>query len=156
MKVEHLALNILHDSKLSAEEIIKHIASAIDENIDCGQEYKELYEEAYGDKLSNDIMTEWVKSMSVTDGSEREDGQKWTVDQCYDVGSKMNIDWNKHTKYEWYTVLNMMYSDYYKTAKALNMQDDTTFFGRLAKDWLCDSDAGEDKLYNYYFNVINA
>lgn len=154
MKVEHLALNILHDDKMSAENIIKHIASAIDEDIDCTQEYKELYECAYGEKLSNDILIEFVKSMSVTDGSDRENGQKWSVDQAYDIGSKLGVDWNKHSKYEWYCVLNMCYSDYYKTAKSVGMQDDPMFFGRLAKDWICDNDTAENKLYNYYFSVI--
>lgn len=111
---------------------------------------------AYGETLNEEIIRDWVKSMKVTDGSDRENGQKWTVDQCYDVGNKIGIDWNKHSKYEWYAVINMVYSDSYKTAKSFGLQDDPIFFGRLAKDWLCDEDAGSDKLYNYYFSVINS
>lgn len=156
MKVEQLALSILKNDKLETEKLVKHLASAVDDEITCGQEYKDLYECAYGKKLSNDILTEWVKSMAVTDSSERENGQKWTVEQCYEVGQKLSIDWNKVSKNEWYAVLNMMFSDYYKTAKSFSMQEDTMFFGRLAKDWLFDEDAPSpcEKLYNYYFAVI--
>lgn len=155
MKVEALALNILHNDKMSPEEIIKHIASAIDEDIDCSQEYKELYETAYGEKLSQEIITEWVKTMKITDGSEdRHNGQKWTVDQCYEIGNKLGMDWNKHNKYEFYAVMNMEYSDKYKTAKKYGLEADPMYFGSLAKDWLCDSDVKENKLYNYYFDVV--
>lgn len=154
MKTERLALSILHNDKMSSEELVKHLASAIDEEIDSAQEYKELYESAYGDTLSNDVITDWVKSMKVTDGSDREHGQKWTVDQCYEVGQKIGFDFNKHSKYEWYAVMNMMYSDYYKSAKSVNMQDDPLFFARLSRDWLCDSDAVDNKLFNYYFSVV--
>lgn len=153
MSVEQLALNILHNDKMNAESIIKHIASAIDENIEYSQEYKELYETAYGEKLSNEILTDWVKGMAVTDGSNRTNGQKWTVEQTTEIGNKLSVDWNKISKYEWYGVVNMMYSDCYKTAKAVNMESDPVFFGRLAKDWLCDVDT-KNKLYKYYFSVV--
>lgn len=153
-KVEQLALNILHSDKMSSDEIIRHLASAIDDGIECGEEYKELYEHAYGNKLSNEVITDWVKSMAVTDGSEREHGQKWSVDQCYEVGQKIGFDFNKHSKYDWYAVMNMMYSDNFKTAKAFSLHDDPMFYARLAKDWLCDSDAMKNKLFNYYFSVV--
>ena len=155
MKIEQLALNILHNEKMSADEIIKHIASAIDEDIDCTQEYKELYESAYGEKLTPELLTEWVKNMAVTDGSDRINGQKWTVEQCYEIGNKFNFDWNKHNKYEWYAVMNMEYSDRYNTAKRFGLQDDPMYFGSMAKDWLCDKDVDvSKKLYNYYFDIV--
>lgn len=158
MKVEHLALNILHNDKMSAEDIIKHIASAIDEDIDCSQEYKELYESAYGEKLSNDILVEWVKSMAITDGNtERSNGQKWTVEQCMDYANKLNVDWNKITKYEWYAVMNMEYSDKYMTAKRFGLQEDPMYFASSAKDFLCDKDSKDEpseRLYKYYFNLV--
>lgn len=155
MKVEHLALNILKNNKLSSEEIIRHLASAIDEDIDCTQEYRELYETAYGHRLSNDILMDWVKSMAITDGSDRPDGQMWSVDQCAEYGTKHGIDWNKHSKYEWYAIMNMMYSDFYNVAKSVEMSDNPDFFARMGKSWLCDEDYhGENKLYDYYFSVI--
>ena len=155
MKVEHLALNILHNDKMSAEDIIKHIASAIDEDIDCTQEYKELYETAYGEKLSPEVITEWVKSMDITDGDEeRHNGQKWTLEQTTEVGNKLGVDWNKMNKYEFYAVMNMEYSDRYKTAKKFGLENEPSYFGSMAKDWLCDSDVKSNKLFNYYFDVV--
>lgn len=140
---------------MSAENIIRHIASAIDENICCSQEYKELYESAYGEKLSQEVLTEWVKSMAVTDGDEtRTNGQKWTLEQTTDVGNKLGIDWAKINKYEFYAVMNMEYSDRYKTAKKFGLENDPMYFGSSAKDWLCDTDVKDNKLYNYYFDVV--
>lgn len=147
--------NIKESKPLVFRILVKHIASAIDENIDCNQEYRELYECAYGEKLTPEVLTEWVKNMAVTDGSDRSNGQKWTVDQCYEIGTKLNFDWNKHNKYEWYAVMNMEYSDRYNTAKRFGLQDDPVYFGSLAKDWLCDKDVDvSKKLYNYYFDVV--
>lgn len=156
MTIEHLALNILKNNKMSAEQIITHLSSAIDEEITPSQEYKDLYESAYGETITPDTLVDWVKCMAVTDGSDRENGQKWSVEQCTEIGNKLNVDWNKWSKYEWYAVMNMMYSDCYRTAKAFNLESDPMFYGRLAKDWLCDEDSGENKLYNYYFDVINS
>jgi len=154
VKLEHLALNIMKNDKMSSEAIIKHLASGYDEDIDCQQEYKDLYEAAYGERITKELAEEWVKAMKVTDGSDRMNGQKWTSEQTYEVGSKIGIDWNVCSKTDFYIVMNMMYSDNYKTAKSVGLSEDPIFFARLAKDWLCDEDAGKNKLYNYYFNVI--
>lgn len=154
-KLYDLVMSIQKTEKMSEDALIKHLVEAIEQEESCEDEYRDLYEEAYGEKINKELAEIWVKSMDKVDDSQP-DGQHWTVDQCYDVGNKVSVDWNKWNKWEWYCVLNMMYSDYYKTAKVLGMQDDPMFFARLGKDWLCDSDAGENKLYNYYFNVVSA
>lgn len=141
---------------MTAESIIEHLAESLDE-CDCGEkevEYKELYETAYGSMITRELADMWVHAMDVTDGSDREHGQKWSMEQTTEYGNKVSMDWTKHSKCDFYIVMNMVYSDNFKTAKAVSMQDDPMFFARLSKDWLCDSDAGENKLYNYYFNVI--
>lgn len=155
-KLIRLAENIIKDGKMSADTIMKHFAESLCE-CECGEmekEYKYLYEDAYGHKLSKDIAEDWVRSMAVPDGSVGENGQKWSMDSTTEHGNKLNIDWSRHNKIDFYVVMNMMYSDYYKTAKALGMQEDSMFFARLAKDWLCDEDAHENKLYRYYFEVV--
>lgn len=152
-KLNDLSITVLQSGKMSPENLVKHLVEAIEQEESCDNEYRDLYEAVYGEKINKELAESWVHSMSVADDT-GVDGQHWTVDQCYDVGNKVGIDWNKHSKWEWYVVLNMMYSDYAKTASALGMKDDPMFFARLGKDWLCDSDAGENKLYNYYFNVV--
>lgn len=152
-KLESLSLALLKDGKIQAETIIKKLANAIDEGIDVADEYRELYEMAYGTSITKELAESWVKSMSVVD-NEQADGQKWTVDQCYEVGNKIGMDWNKHSRWCWYVVMNMMYSDYFKTARYVEKIGDPVFFAHLAKDWLEDDDVIENKLYNYYFSLV--
>lgn len=154
-KLHELVMSIMKSDKMTEEQLITHLVEAIEQEEKCDDEYRDLYETVYGEKINKELAEAWVHSMDKANETDV-DGQHWTVDQCYDVGNKVSVDWNKHSKWEWYVVLNMMYSDYYKTAVALGMQDDPMFFARLGKDWLCDKDASENKLYNYYFNVVCA
>lgn len=154
-KLIKLAETIIKDGKMNAEHIMKHFAEALCE-CECGEmekEYKYLYEDAYGHKLSKEIAEDWVKSMTMVDQNQ-ETGQKWSMDSTSEYGSKVGIDWSKHSKVDFYVVMNMMYSDYYKTAKQYNMENDPMFFARFAKDWLCDTDVKENKLYKYYFEIV--
>ena len=51
-------------------------------------------------------------------------------------------------KWEYYTAINAMYSDYCETAKKMGM-DKPEFYANLAKDFLNDKDAGPHKLRKY-------
>lgn len=51
-------------------------------------------------------------------------------------------------KWEFYTVMNAMYSDYCETAKKMGM-DKPEFYAHLAKDFLQDKDAKPHKLRRY-------
>lgn len=155
-KLMNLLESIKKSDKMSSDEIIKRLADAI-YDCDCGiyeKLYKDLYEECFGHKLTSDTINEWVKSMAVTDGSSRESGQKWNIDSTTEYGNKVNIDWSKCSKYEFYAVMNMMYSDNYSVAKSFNLQDDPMYYARQAKAFLCDADAQDNKLFNYYFYVV--
>lgn len=154
MKLEHLIDSIKKSNRMNADEIIRHLAAAINEGKTAEDLSREMYVENYGHTLTNEIIVEWVKSMKVTDGSERDNGQKWNVDSTTEAGNKIGIKWDKINKYEFYGAMNMMYSDHYGTAEAYDHAGDPLFFARLAKDFLCDEDAGENKMFNYYFNVI--
>jgi hypothetical protein len=152
-KLKKLTEVIIKDGKMNSDSIIEHLTEALSE-CECGEmekEYKILYEESYGKKLTKEIAEEWVHSM---DSPDTGDGQKWSLESTSEYGNKVNMDWTRHSKIDFYCVMNMMYSDYYRTAKAMNMLSDTMFFAHLSKDWLCDSDAPDDKLYKYYFEVI--
>ena len=69
-------------------------------------------------------------------------GQHWSVDQTSQYAGEFN-------KWDWYAVMNMMYSDYY------NQKFDTNTYVELAKDWLNDKDVGYGKTLKYYMLVVN-
>jgi hypothetical protein len=152
-KLKKLTDSILKDGKMNSDTIIEHLTIALCD-CECGEMehiYKKLYEDAFGTRITKDIAEEWVHSMLAHDTA---DGQKWTMENTTEYGNKVNIDWTRYSKVDFYIVMNMMYSDYYRTAKTINMASDNMFFANLSKDWLCDSDVSEDKLYKYYFDVV--
>lgn len=158
--LEKLTTQIIADSKMTAQEVLSHIAESYSNGKTPEEEFSCLYEEAYGRTITKSLAEHWVKSMAITDGSNetegsvRTNGQKWTMEEAYEVGTKVGIDWHKVDKISWYIVMNMMYSDYFATAKSVQQEASSVYFARMAKDWLCDEDAPADKLYRYYFYVI--
>ena len=50
------------------------------------------------------------------------------MENTTEYGNKVNIDWTRYSKVDFYIVMNMMYSDYYRTAKTINMASDNMFF----------------------------
>lgn len=79
-----------------------------------------------------------VSCMENKDGTK---GEHWTYSDTTDVLKDLGYDFNEA---DWYYVLNMMYSDYYKSGRS----DDTYF--ELAHDFLDDKDAPEGKAKRYY------
>ena len=99
----------------------------------------DLYKTAYGEHLNEELALEWVSEMENKDGTK---GQHWSVDQTSQYAGEFN-------KWDWYAVMNMMYSDYY------NQKFDTNTYIELAKDWLNDKDVGDGKTLKYYMLVVN-
>lgn len=110
-----------------------------------------LYVEKYGHHISEDMAKELVHDFPVTDGSGRESGEKWNCEQAKDLALKVGIDLDKINKWEWYLVLNNMYSDYSNTLKKHGMTD-STIYAELAKDWFHDPDADEHKTFKYFIS----
>lgn len=79
-----------------------------------------------------------VSKMQNKDGSVGEHWSRETTDKVLD---SKGYDFN-HC--DWYYVLNMMYSDYYKSGRS-----DETYI-ELACDFLNDKDAPHDKVKKYY------
>lgn len=99
----------------------------------------DLYKMTYGEHLNEELALEWVSEMENKDGTK---GQHWSVDQTSQYAGEFN-------KWDWYAVMNMMYSDYY------NQKFDTNIYIELAKDWLNDKDVGDGKTLKYYMLVVN-
>lgn len=100
-------------------------------------EYK-LYKRVYGEHLDEELARKWVANMDNKDGSK---GGHWTMEQTNTLAGN-------HNKYDFYAVLNMMYSDYY------NPKFDTNTYVELAKDWLDDADVGDEKTLKYYMKIV--
>ena len=154
MNLSKLIMTATSEDKLDEKETLKMLACEIEKGTEPEELYEKIYKKAYGDTISRDLAEDVVKGFSITDGSERMNGEKWTMDQTTAVGSEIAIDFNKVPKINWYIVLNMMYSDFYNTAKKVEYEDDPKFYAYLAKDWLWDMDAPADKLFKYIFHVI--
>lgn len=87
--------------------------------------------------LPEDMAKEWVSSMRNKDGTV---GPHWAFDQARAYAGN-------HDKYEFFAVLNMMYSDYF------NPKFDTSTYVQLANDWLGDKDVSGGKTLKYYIFV---
>lgn len=82
-----------------------------------------------------------VSRMMNKDGSK---GEHWDYETTSKVVELKNLNFEKA---DFYYVLNLIYSDYYKP----NRSDDT--YIELACDFLCDIDAPEDKAKRYYISM---
>ena len=122
MELSKLITDIKKEGKLSNDEIVKHLVESIEEGCDAPCISKDLYHKAYGSHLNESICKDWVMHMDITDGSDRETGEKWTINQTTELAQSMNVPWDKITKYEWYACVNAWYSDFFKTGKMFQIE----------------------------------
>lgn len=107
---------------------------------DMYEEYKgELYELAYGKKLTKEIGTKWVNEMKPV-------GEHWTLEQTEEARQGLGYELDS---IDFYIVSNMMFNDYNDLTK-----ENEELALKLANDWLNDVDAKEDKLYCYWKHII--
>lgn len=111
----------------------------------------QFYVDQNGEVISPELATMLVSEMAITDGSDRTNGEKWTMSETQDVGDRLGVDWNRIIPCEWYVVMNMMYSDYYSVGKAHSMTD-WTFYAELTMAWFNDVDGKENKTFKYFFS----
>jgi hypothetical protein len=80
--------------------------------------------------------------------------QKFKMDAVVKKAEEMGIRFDKYTPMEYYATVVMLVSDFGKTLGMSNID----IYTKLAKDWLCDPDAGikyGEKLAAYYYNIAN-
>ena len=97
-------------------------------------------------RLSRDEAHEWVQHMEHEDGTK---GEHWTCEQTTQVMRNKGYEFEPA---EWYAVMNAMHADYFKVAKMFGV-DNIDFYAAIAKAWLCDEDAVEDKARQYFEHV---
>lgn len=91
---------------------------------------------------------EWTRKMRNSDGSM---GPHWKMEQVKQVMQQKGID---KDPIEFYVTMNMLYSDYGQVAKTHGINS-VDFYIDLAKAFLDDPDAGDDKLMKYYEYIVN-
>lgn len=101
-----------------------------------------LHKLAYGDHLSEEQAHCWVDNMQNKDGTT---GEHWSYEQTESVRASYGIDANAC---DFYAVMNMVYSDDYEPQFAL--ED----YVKLAKNFIMDKDAPEDKVLRYYSYIV--
>lgn len=99
--------------------------------------YSALHRLAHGPHLSAVMADDWTSHMQNKDGST---GPHWSREQTDALAEHRN-------KNDFFAVLNMMYSDYF--SPALSQQQYIT----LARDFIDDKDAPEDKTLKYYCEI---
>lgn len=83
----------------------------------------------------------WVSKMDGGEKFKPEQIEQLRMTMCPECG-----------KWEFYTAINAMYSDYCDTAKKMGM-DKLEFYANLAKDFLMDTDAKPHKLRRYMEHI---
>lgn len=125
-KIEDIIDMLMCDAKNNDHELYEHIEG-------------EMYEMAYGKKISEEVALNWVESMKPY-------GQKWSMEET--TRAMRDRGWNLDPV-DFYVVANMMFNDYNNI-----VLDNVELALELAKDWLKDTDAKEHKLYNYYKYIV--
>lgn len=102
----------------------------------------------HAQKMKRETAEEWTEKMENEDGTK---GAHWSYDQVNQLMAQKNIDCDPA---EFYAAVNMMYSDYCKVAKQYNINT-VDFYFAMAKAFLDDADAGDDKIEKYYEYVVD-
>lgn len=147
MKIKEYVKRIVDNGK---PEDMERLSDMLDETIiklkiydeKCYDEYKmDLYEMAYGKKITLDMADSWVKAMTPR--------AKWAKEETDQVLSPYGIN-----LIDGYVVMNMLYSDMKNVLGTGDDEESLNRYIQATQDWLNDSDADEDKLYNYYKYII--
>ncbi len=143
-KHQHMMKNLAME--MAAVEFL--MKSDIKEHIGC----VEYAQETTQDRLTACEADNWVNCMVMPNGSK---GAKWDMATTTAVAKQHGVKFEHITEYEWYAVLNMMYSDYYDQAKT-GKPDEVPHYVKLAKDFLFDEDGKKphEKVYCYWKYVV--
>lgn len=125
------------------------ITNLILDDADEVKVFHELYDFVYGDTLCEEKCIEWVNSMH----SMEEKGKRWEITQTDELARRLEIDYSKYTKYEFWAACHMIYYDYKDVIKKTSGITDDVIFARFAKAFLEDEDAIKGKLKEYYFHI---
>lgn len=101
-----------------------------------------LYKDVYGCHFNKWLLDKALSCLENDDGTK---GAHWSVEETTNVAKTIEIPFDNFNEYDWCYVMNMVYSDYYKTGGT-----STSFYADLAKAFLLDKDAPKGKALKYY------
>lgn len=84
--------------------------------------------------------------MKYVDGTE---GEHWDHEQTTNVARNNGIKFDTYNSWDWYYVMNMLYSDMCKI-----FGKDAGAYAKAAEAWLEDEDVAEGKAFRYYAKVV--
>jgi hypothetical protein len=84
--------------------------------------------------------------MKNVDGTE---GEHWDHEQTTNVARNNGIKFDTYNSWDWYYVMNMLYSDMCKI-----FGKDAGAYAKAAEAWLEDEDVAEGKAFRYYAKVV--
>ena len=111
-------------------------------------EYDERGEGGFGRFMAE----KWVKSMEPEDRQQPRGG-KWTPEMIKPIAQKYGISPNSDRFWEFYAVMNAIYSDTSAIAKEYGIVT-PDYYAKLAKAWLEDRDAVPNKAEMYYKYIV--
>lgn len=101
------------------------------------------------ERLSKETILAWVDGMVDDDGVK---GGKYTWHQAQQYALNKGIT-DEQRQLEMYAIMNAMYADYHHVATKFGV-DRPDFYACMAKAWLEDVDAVEDKVAKYYEYIV--
>lgn len=104
------------------------------------------------EEMTRETAEKWVAAMHNED-PEKPKGGKWTPDEIRPLAQKYSIPTEGPAYWEFYAMVNAMYSDYSEVAKKFGVKT-PDFFAEMAKAWLNDKDARDDKTEVYYRDIV--
>lgn len=99
-------------------------------------------------KMTREMAEDWVDGMHGDDPA-KPHGGKWTMDQVKPIAQKYGVPTDGERFWEFWAVMNAMYSDYFSIAKKYAV-DKPDFYADMAMAFINDKDAVKDKAVVYY------
>lgn len=140
----------------NSEPIMREITAIIEEHL-CTlmvtdkktyhQVMTDVYIAAYGPHFCEEKAVWAVSQMVNSDGTT---GQHWAEADTTRVAKSVGVTFMDYNEWDWYFVMNMMYSDYYKIFGSTDSN-----YINLAKAFLEDVDAPKGKAF-YYFKAMHS
>ena len=96
----------------------------------------------------DEAMAVWAVSQMINEDGTK--GAHWTIEDTSSVAASTAIVFDKFNKWDWYYVLNMIYSDYYNV-----IGSDISLYVQFSKAWIADKDAPEGKAFKYFMAMCD-
>ena len=103
-------------------------------------------------EFDRDTAEEWVESMKNED-DQKPHGPKWDVNFLKPMAEKVGLPTDGPEFWEFYAVINSIYSDFCKVFNEYNFKNPIGY-AKLAKAWMHDKDAVDNKAMVYYECIV--